>query len=255
MAPPKTQLSVGAIKAIEKEIDELFDRAKVRILGPQSVDKRIYVGFEHEFSLPGIFAAASRAERNIPNEETIKALLQNVGQYIDAYRFQTKAHVVKSVQSFLSEAAAKGIKTDLETVLGGQLSDVWAKTTSDLKRLVETEASNIRNTGLLEGIVKVNASQEIDDPSIYFVIVRDEHVCDECVRLHMLEDGSTPRVWKLSEVGHGYHKKGQPNPKVGGLHPNCRCTMVTILPGYGFKGGFVHYIGPGHDEYKAQRTE
>jgi hypothetical protein len=45
-------------------------------------------------------------------------------------------------------------------------------------------------------------------------------------------------------LGHGYHKKGEPNPKVGGLHPHCRCTMVTLMPGYGFDaGGMIKFKG------------
>jgi hypothetical protein len=95
---------------------------------------------------------------------------------------------------------------------------------------------------------------DIDDPVVYWVIVRDEHVCGECVRLHMLPDGVTPRCWYLSEVGHGYHKKGQDNPKVGGLHPHCRCSMVTLLPGYGFSAsGNVAFISLNHDEVARQR--
>lgn len=36
-----------------------------------------------------------------------------------------------------------------------------------------------------------------------------------------MPDGITPRLWKLSEVGSGYHRKGDESPKLGGLHPNC----------------------------------
>jgi len=98
-----------------------------------------------------------------------------------------------------------------------------------------------RNVGILEGIVKTNAVAGVEDPTVFFVVVRDGVLCGECKRLHMLEDGVTPRVWKLSEVGHGYHKKGEQFPKVGGLHPHCRCVLSTLLPGYGFnEGGFVH---------------
>lgn len=246
-------LSLAAIKMIEAQIDALFDKAKLRILGPQSIDKRIFAAFKQELSLPGIFSAASREEQNIPSERTLKALLQNAGQFVDAYRTHTKAQVVRNVAAFLKEANYKGVKTDVSTVLGGQLADVWKKATTDMHRLVDTEASNVRNTGTLEGIIKVNAAHQIEDPVIYFVIVRDNHVCDECVRLHMLEDEVTPRLWKLSSLGHGYHKKGEDTPKLGGLHPHCRCSIVTLMPGYGFKNGFVSFIGRDHDEMAVQR--
>ena len=84
--------------------------------------------------------------------------------------------------------------------------------------------------------------------------VRDQHRCDECTRLHMMPDGVTPKVWKLSDVGSGYHKKGQSQPKVGGLHPHCRCMLTHLLSGYGFDAsGRVTYIAAGHDEYENQR--
>ena len=70
----------------------------------------------------------------------------------------------------------------------------------------------------------------------------------------MLPDGVTPRVWKLSEVGAGYHKKGDLNPKIAGLHPHCRCCLTSLLNGFGFNSsGMVTYIGKGHDEFAKQR--
>jgi hypothetical protein len=76
-----------------------------------------------------------------------------------------------------------------------------------------------------------------------------------CRRLHLLDNGKTPRVYKLSEVGHGYHKKGQDDPKLGGLHPHCRCTLVTLMPGFGFdKAGMVKYISRTHDEWAKQHS-
>lgn len=250
----KSTLPLAAIKLIERAVDQLFDKAKARYLGPQSLPKRIYVGFRSEFSLPGIFHNASREERAIPDKKILDGLIQNAGNYLDAYRAQTKANVVKKVQAFLREAEAAGVDTDLPTVLGGQLADVWAKTTHDVKRLIDTEATGARNMGALEGIVSVNASEGIEDPVVYWVVVRDQHLCDECKRLHLLEDEVTPRCWFLSEVGHGYHKKGEGAPKVSGLHPHCRCTMVTLMPGYGFDaGGMVRFKSLNHDEIARQR--
>ena len=46
----------------------------------------------------------------------------------------------------------------------------------------------------------------------------------------MLPDGITPRVWKMSEMGSGYHKKGDSSPKIGGLHPRCRCIYDRYAP-------------------------
>lgn len=251
-------LTTLAIKAIQKTVDELFERAKARFLGPRAVDKRLYFrvrGIDPNYSLPGIFAAASQEEKVKPDTQILNKLLANAESYMDAYRSHAKANVVKAVDAWLQEAAMSGVQTDVKTVLGGELADVWKKVTNDLSRMVNTEAQNVKNVGILEGIISSNASSGIEDPVVYFVIVRDEHVCDECMRLHMMSDGKTPKVWYLSELGHGYHKKGQDNPKLGGLHPHCRCSLVTLMPGFGFnKEGFVSYIEPGWNELENQRS-
>ena len=125
-----------------------------------------------------------------------------------------------------------------------------------MKRIVETEATHTRNVGVLEGISRVNAAAGIEDAHIFFVVVRDSDLCSECKRLHLMEDGKTPRLYRLSEVGAGYHKKGQDDPKIGGLHPNCRCSITTLMPGYGFNSaGLVVYKSRGWDELKHQRGE
>jgi hypothetical protein len=173
---------------------------------------------------------------------------------LEATKEKAKAKTIHSIQAFLTDAHNKNIDTDVETVLGGTISDLWGEITSDVKRIVETESTIARNSSLMDSISKVNLSAGINDPLVFFVVVRDNTLCKECLRLHVQPDGVTPRVWRMSEVGSGYHKKGDPNPKIGGLHPNCRCILVTLLPGYGFDAtGHVEYKTPGYDEYKTQR--
>jgi len=158
------------------------------------------------------------------------------------------------VSAFLQEAGNKGVKTDLQTVLGGKLYEVMGEATRDVKRILETESTVVRNTSIMDGIVRVNTAAGIEDPTVFFVTVRDQYRCVECTRLHVQPDGVTPRVWKMSELGGGYHKRGDPTPKVGGLHPHCRCVLTTLLPGFGFNGaGKVAYKTPGYDEFAVQR--
>ena len=247
-------LGPAAIRAIEGAVDEVFDRAKARVLGPASVSKRLYTGWNPHFSLPGIFETASREEGVVPNLHTLNQILKVAGGYIDSTRERTKARVIKAVQSFLLDAHQKGQRTDPKIVLGGQLADVWSDAVTKMRQIVESEANTTKNVGILEGITRINAASGINDPTVYFVVVRDRVLCDECIRLHMMPDERTPRLWKLSEVGNGYHKKGENNPKMNGLHPHCRCQLATLMPGYGFSGkGFVTFISPGYDAYAEQR--
>lgn len=248
----KSTLGKGAVKVIHDAIDLLYDRLKARVLGGSWTDKRVHVGISPDLTLPGIFKQASVEERNRPNIDLLESLLRTANGYLDAQKIASKTKTVHAVEAALREAEQKGVDHNMEDALSMELVDVWKKATDDVKKIVDTEATHVRNTGTLDGILKVNAASGIEDPNVFFIVVRDDSLCDECRKLHLLPSGK-PRVWKLSQVGHGYHKRGDENPKLGGLHPHCRCSLGTLLPGYGFDdAGMVHYISPDHDEYEAQ---
>lgn len=249
----KTTLGKGAVRAIHDVLDRLFDRLKVRVLGNTWVDKRIKMDVIPELTLSGLFRQASIEERNKPDEDLEQSLLRTADGYLEAQRIAMKTRTVHAVESFLREAEHKGVDTDVETVLGGELGSITRNVTEGVKKIIDTEATHVRNTGTLDGLLKVNAGVGIEDPTVFFIVVRDEDLCEECRRLHLLDDGVTPRVWKLSQIGHGYHKRGEDNPKLGGLHPHCRCSLGTVLPSFGFNdSGMITYIGPNHDEFKKQ---
>lgn len=242
-----------AVTKIERAVDQLFNRAKTRLLGAKWGDKSFAVTYERHASLPGLYEAAHREEKGIPDHEQLDHLMVTAANYIDSLRHRAKARTIQHVRTFMADAKEKGVDTNVETVLGGQLADLWGDITAQFKRIVDTEAQHVRSVGVVDGIVRSNASLGIEDPVVFFVVVRDQHLCDECKRLHLLKNGRTPRVYKLSDVAAGYHKKGESEPKIGGLHPHCRCSMTTLLPGFGFgQGGEVTYKGEGHDEYDRQ---
>jgi hypothetical protein len=252
----KPRLGPAAVKLIEKAVDSLFEKIRSHTLGDKHpTGKRLYIAYKPELTLKGIFDMAAAEEGVHPDADVLKTLLKISNSYIDATKERAKAKTVQAVQAFLTEASNKGIDTNIETVLGGQLYEVMGETTRELKRIFETESTVVRNTSIMDGIVRSNAAAGIDDPTVFFVTVRDGVRCDECTRLHVQPDQVTPKVWKLSEVGSSYHKKGDANPKIGGLHPHCRCVLTTLMPGYGFNGaGRVQYKSPGYDEYATQRA-
>lgn len=251
--PKPKKLSKAAIKKIGNAVDGLFGKLKARLLGPRAFPKALHIRYVPELSLQGLYEAAHREERGIPDKEQLHQLLDTAENYLEALRHRTKAQTVTAIQSFLADAEKKGIDTDLKTVLGGQLADLYGSIGSQVRRVIDTESQRIRNVGVVDGIIRSNQVLGIEDPTVFFVVVRDQHLCDECKRIHLLPDGVTPRVWKLSEVKAGYHLKEEDRPAIGGLHPHCRCSMTTLLPGFGFKAGYVSWIKSGHDEYEAQR--
>lgn len=247
-------LSGRATDAVYRAVDRLFDRIKARFLGREHGDKRIYVGFTPRVTLADLYEAGARHEGARPDPAVVASLQRTAEAFLEAQRSATKAHVVRAVENWLYEARSAGVETDAKTVLGGELAGVFQRASEGVLKILDAEGTKARNTGALDGILRVNAARGIEDPSVYFVVVRDDTLCAECKRLHLLNDGVTPRVWKLSELGHGYHKKGQDNPKLGGLHPHCRCSLVTLMPGYGFDRGSVSFVQLDHDEYARQRA-
>jgi intein/homing endonuclease len=221
---PRSTLGKGAARLIERAVDSLYDRVKAKYLGPDLSrvgDKRIMIGYKPELTLPALYQAAAAEEYTKPDKGMVQSLVRIADGYLEANRAKTKAKVIASVEQFLRDAESKGVKTDVATVLGGQLADVWGQATTEVNCILDTEATHARNLGTLDGISKVNAARGIEDPVVYFIVVRDKDLCAECKGLHLMPDGVTPRLWRLSEVSHGYHNRGDETPSIGGLHPHC----------------------------------
>lgn len=255
------KLPKRAQNLIASAVDKLFDSLKVKFLGP-TVQRKKSIGYSytHEKTLPGMFESANAEEGVKPSIETLDALMRVAEGYLDANRERTKARVMHEVMATLQDAHNSKVRTDLETVLNGKLIDALGDAQTNIEAIVNTEVNTAKNLGVLDGVVAVNNAAGVEDPVIYFLIAKRIHPeapCPECVRLHCtFGEGSPPRLWKLSEVSHGYHKRGEDFPAIGGLHPNCRCTMVTLLPGYGFAGSdTVRFITPKHDELGVQRNK
>jgi hypothetical protein len=251
-------LSRQSVSTIHRAVETVFNRIKSRVLGPDYLSSREAktIGFGHReyFSLPGLYQRAAAEEGTTANDTALDGFARITEAYLDAERERAKARVTGAVDSWLRNTYSKKVKTNLETVLEGELARVWGQVTSEVNKIVDSQATTASNLGTLEGIVKVNAASGISDPTMFFIIVRDGHVCDECTRIHLLPNGVTPRAWKLSEISAGHHKRGEDSPSMCGLHPSCRCRPATLLPGYGFNGaGKITYISPGWDEYAAQR--
>lgn len=244
-------LSKQVLKAIGEQVDDVFDRISDRFLGTKYVPH----GIEFKvMNLKEFFENVAEREGVEPDKDTLSTLKDIAESYLDSSRERAKAQVVQAVQQVIREAVLGGDIPNIEVALQGALSKVWGDVTTHVHTILDSEINTAKNVSVMEGITQYNAQIGVDDPIVFFVIVRDGNVCSECIRLHMMPDGVTPRVWKLSEVGSGYHKKGDPNPKIAGLHPHCRCQMTTLLPNFGFNsGGMVTFIGNGHDEFAKQR--
>lgn len=249
------KLSNQSISLIKRALDGMFNRLKVRLLNRQFEPKQIRIGvrepkLDSTNGLEEIFLESSKIYGYDLPDKTKKTLYEVAERYVDGHREIAKARVINRVEAFIEES-----KKDLnpELAIQSEVLEVMKGVTNSVKSIVAGEVVKARGATIAHGIESVAKTISDSDPTVAFFTSKDEHVCEECTRLHLLEDKITPRAWKLSEVGHGYHKRGDSNPKMGLLHPNCRCQLVYISPGYGFKAGKLSYISPEHDEYKAQR--
>lgn len=255
---PRQPLGQAAQDIIARKVDDLFARLKARYLGPLAFprgDKQVVISLWHapELTLPGVLRSASALEGVRPDENTEATLVKLASGFLDATRERTKAQVLRAVTTFLTQGQTSGVPGDIEKVLGGELAKVFGTVRAQVYTILDSETATAKNIGLMDGISRINAHLGIEDPRVYFIVVHDNELCDECKHIHLLDDGLTPRLWLLSEVLQGYHVRGVDAPSVGGLHPHCRCTMATLMPGYGFKAGMVTYVSPDHDELGKQR--
>jgi hypothetical protein len=252
----KFRLGPGGIKLIEDEIDKLFDSAKVRFLGPKAVPKRIYVTYERAKALMGIYESASELTGSKPDDDVFKTLTRVADNYFESARLRAKSQIITELQAALAEGEAKGglDETEARKILRVTVSDALGQASNHVRQIVEAETNKAKNIGIYDAISGINRAVGVDDPTVYFVVVHDDLLCKECKKVHLLENGTTPRLFLMSEVAHSYHKRGQMQPSVHGLHPSCRCTLVTLPPGFGFDhGDNVTFVDMDHREIEKQR--
>lgn len=246
-------LSKGAVKAIGQHVDGIFDGVKARMLGPDFYQSRKSILFHQQpYSLPGLYVNAAADEMAAPNKLTLVSLAKVAENYLDAQRELTKARVLHAVNAWLASPDERPI----EEVLGASLSDVWKRLNTEIVKIANSEGTAARNLGTLEGVVKINAAAGVKEPVVAFVGPRDQYTCEECIRVLCMPDRITPRAFWLSEVSHDYHERGSDTPCIGGMHPHCRHSLVTIMPGYGFdEGGKIKYRGKGYSVLEDQRSQ
>jgi len=249
-------ISSSTKNKIHELVDELFDRMSLQLIGevPSLKNKKsIIFTSKPDLTLSHLFLKSLGSERLLPQEkEALKNLLSTAEEYISSLRAKTKAQLTENIDSYVKEQNLKN-QTPSTADIKNLINETLNKARDHFKTIAEAESTKARNMGKALQIGKVATSQGVQDPNVYYVVIKDGKTCSECIRLHLMDDLITPRVWKLSEIGFNYHKKGQSNPKISGLHPHCRCSLAFLAPGFGFKAGRVSWIGEGHDEYKAQR--
>ena len=64
----------AGVKQIERAIEDLFNRAKARLIGRQMGEKSLAVtAYIPDLTLPGLFHAAAKEEGAVPNQDTLES--------------------------------------------------------------------------------------------------------------------------------------------------------------------------------------
>jgi hypothetical protein len=251
-------VSANGKEAIATAVEEMFDRIAFEFVGdiPRlKASKNLFISHLPNNGLSSIFVQAmGNRNPNIVERDVLRSLLVSADGYIQALKATTRTNVTERVDALAREAKFTGSRISTEAV-NQILSDELNKARSKMQTIAEAESTKLRNMGAMVDIAKVGASYGETDPTVFFVVTRDGSTCKECIRLHLMPNQLTPRLWKLSQLNQGWHKRGEETPCVAGLHPHCRCSMTIMAPGFGFnKDGLVEYKSDGHNEMSKQRA-
>lgn len=249
-------LSSGGKEALSRAVENIFDQIALQFIGDIPAlknKKRLVISSSPNFGLSHIFVQAMANKRpNSLEQGVLKGLLESSNGYIDSLKNKTMSNVTERIDGLAREAKLQNRKLSEEEVQE-VLDDELNRAQSHLKAIAESESTKLRNLGTMMDISRVSASVGDEDPTVFFVVVKDAATCKECLRLHLMPDQSTPRLWKLSELKQGYHKRGEDNASAFGLHPHCRCTLTYLTKGFGFdKTGKLKYQEEGFDAYSDQ---
>ena len=249
-------ISSSGREEINRAVEDLFDTIALQLIGdiPKlKYKKLLLISSTKNYGLPNLFVQAMANKTPNPIEQDVlKNLLDSVHGYIETLKSKTKTQIAERVDEIIRQAKLrkeKANKEDIEDVI----KEEFEKAKSHLRTIVEAESTKLRNMGSLMDISRVAASQGESDPNVFFVIVRDGSTCKECLKLHLMPDQITPRIYSFSELKQGYHKRGEENPSAFGLHPHCRCTLTYLSKGFGFKNGMLTYVKENHNELEKQR--
>jgi hypothetical protein len=244
---------------IAEVVEKMFDSIALQFIGdiPKLKNKKMLViSSKRNFGLSHLFIQAM--QNKVPNaieQDVLKSLLESAFGYIESLKNKTKSNVTERLDGLFREANLNNRETDFSSVRD-VLAEELSKAKSHLRAIAESEATKLRNLGTMMDISRVAANLGDNDPTVFFVVVKDGSTCKECLRLHLMPDQVTPRLWKFSELKQGYHKRSDDNPSAFGLHPHCRCTLTYLSSGFGFnKSGLVSYQNEKYDAFASQRNK
>ena len=241
--------SIKIVDRIQDFVSAKFDKIALRFLGiiPRLSRNKTELKTARS-SLSSLFLQSlGTREPNQNEEDALKMCLRIASDYMEALKQKTQAEILVNLNE---EFRKKPNAVNLSRVV----REGFNKATSHLNVVLNAESNRCVNTANSLKIQKIAARQGVDDPIVFFVVQKDERNHEATMRLHLMPDGITPRLWKLSQLSQGYFKKEDVIPSILGTHPYCRCFLSYLPKGYSFnEHGKVTYKEKDHDEYSYQQ--
>ena len=249
-------ISSSGKAALSKIVEEIFDTIALQFIGdiPHLQNKkRLVISSQPNMGLAHLFVQSMKNKTpNYIEQDALKSLLASSYGYIESLKHKTMSNVTERLDGLAKEAKVQDRKISRDE-MQEVVNDELGKARAHMETIAEAESTKLRNLGTMMDITRVSSSIGDTDPTVFFVLIRDNVTCKECIRLHLMQDGVTPRLWKLSQLKHSYHKRGEDTASAFGLHPFCRCTLTYLTNGFGFnKEGKLTYIQEGHDAHSVQ---
>jgi intein/homing endonuclease len=216
-------LSLNAMEGIENLINSQFDSLSVEFLGliPKLTKEKKLIFTTNKNSLAAMFLKALGTKQpNKTEAETMKVMFKIANGYVDALKSKTSSKVLNSIDAYIKDQNKKELPIDTEYVKG-IMSKELAEAKKHFELIANSTANTNWNTATALQIAKIAEERGIEDPNIVFLVTKDDKTGFFEWILHLLPDGKTPRVWKLSEVISGYYSPGGQYPSLNGLHPEC----------------------------------
>lgn len=191
----------------------------------------------------------------------IKSLAEDItnGVFLELQKAQNAAVSEASIQQIVKDEVALGVieKKHYKQVA----SSIAEKTKTTHKKrwesITRTELHSAKIQGTVQAIInKVDVYEHSDGPDSLVSVIPHPGTCLDCAD-HYLDDTGTPLVFKLSDlIAAGSNADpGVVHTKEKGIHthwkttlppmhPNCRCELVYIPPGYSWVSGKLTMTDP-----------
>jgi hypothetical protein len=250
-------ISSSGKEQISAVVEEMFDNIALQFIGdiPKLKNKKLLaISSKQNYGLSHLFVQAMQNKApNAVEQDVLKSLLESANGYVESLKNRTRSNVTERIDGIIREAKYQNRKVS-EQEIQDVLAEELGKARSHMQAIAESEATKLRNLGTMMDISRVASNLGDSDPTVFFVVVKDGSTCKECIRLHLMPDQMTPRLWKFSELKQGYHKRGEDNPSAFGEHPHCRCTLTYLSQGFGFdNSGKLSYKSEDYSAYERQR--